>query len=121
MDYPPIRRIPHIGELLRDKNIVLWGEDAASARGFTQVPNFLLRSNKLSAGDKMTFAMLLSYAWQNDYCFPGQERLATDMGLDQRSVRRHLKSLQTAGLLAIQRRGQGKTNIYELNLKPKRV
>ena len=27
----------------------------------------------------------------------------------------------TAGLLAIQRRGQGKTNIYELNLKPKRI
>lgn len=121
MDYPLIRRIPHIGEFLRDKNIVLKGADAASARGFTQVPNFLLRSSKLSAGDKMTFAMLLSYAWQNDYCFPGQERLATDMGLDQRSVRRHLKSLQTAGLLAIQRRGQGKTNIYELNLKPKRI
>ena len=121
MDHQPIRRIPHIGELLRDKNIILKGADAASARGFTQVPNFLLRSSKLSAGDKMTFAMLLSYAWQNDYCFPGQERLATDMGLDQRSVRRHIKSLQTVGLLAIQRRGQGKTNIYELNLKPKRI
>ena len=78
-------------------------------------------TNWLSAGDKVTFAMLLSYAWQNDYCFPGQERLATDMGLDQRSVRRHLKSLQTTGLLAIQRRGQGKTNIYELNLKPRRI
>jgi len=113
--------VRRLGDFIKDKNIVLRGADAATARGFTQVPNFLLKSSKLSSGDKMTFAMLLSYAWQNDYCFPGQERLAKDMGLDQRSVRRHLKSLQGAGLLEIQRRGQGKTNIYELNLKPKHI
>jgi hypothetical protein len=29
---------------------------------------------------QLTYAMLLSYAWQNDHCFPGQERLAKDMG-----------------------------------------
>src|SRR5712691_9861563 len=76
----------HIGEILKDRNIILKGADAATAKGFTQVPNFLLKSNKLSAGDKMTFAMLLSYAWKNDFCFPGQERLAQDMGLSDRSV-----------------------------------
>jgi DNA-binding transcriptional ArsR family regulator len=111
-----------IGDILkRDRNIILKGADAASRGGFTQVPNFLLKSKKLSAGDKMTFAMLLSYAWQNDYCFPGQERLAQDLGLTDRSVRTHLKSLEGSGLLAIKRRGQSKTNIYELNLKPKRL
>ena len=47
----------------------------------------------------MTFAMLLSYAWQNDYCFPGQERLGEDLGLTDRSVRTHLKSLEANGLL----------------------
>ena len=35
---------------------------------------------------------------------------------DERSVRRNLKSLEANGLLAIQRRGLGKTNVYELNL-----
>ena len=109
-----------IGALIKDRNIILKGADAATARGFTQVPNFLLRSNKLSAGDKLAFAMLLSYAWQNDFCFPGQQRLAQDLGLTDRSVRTHLKSLETNGLLVIRRRGQGKTNIYELNLKPRR-
>jgi biotin operon repressor len=110
----------HIGDILKERNIILKGADIATAQGFTQVPNFLLKSKTLSAGDKMTFAMLLSYAWQNDYCFPGQERLAKDLGLSDRSVRTHLKSLQAQGLLAIKRRGQGKTNIYELNLTPKR-
>src|SRR5438552_18820098 len=108
----------HIGDILNQerKNIILKGADAASRGGFTQVPNFLLKSKTLSSGDKMTFAMLLSYAWQNDYSFPGQQRLAQDLGLSDRSVRTHLKSLEVNGLLAIRRRGQGKTNIYELNL-----
>jgi hypothetical protein len=113
-------RTRSIGEIIKDRNIILRGADAATAMGFTQVPNFLLKSMKLSSGDKITFAMLLSYAWQNDYCFPGQQRLARDMGLDERSVRRHLKSLEIDGLLAIRQRGQGKTNIYELHLKPRR-
>lgn len=117
MEYAQAR---HIADVLKsERNIILKGADAASAQGFTQVPNFLLKSKALSAGDKMTFAMLLSYAWQHDYCFPGQARLADDLGLDERSVRRHLTALQANGLLSIERRGQGKTNVYILNLKPK--
>jgi len=108
-----------IGAILKDRNIILKGADAASARGFTQVPNFLLKSKKLSSGDKMTFAMLLSYAWQNDFCFPGQVRLGQDLGLHETNVRKHLKSLEANGLLEITRRGQGKTNIYTLILTVK--
>jgi hypothetical protein len=43
----------HIGDLLRDKNIVLKGADVLSQRGFTQVPNHVLRSDKISAGAKL--------------------------------------------------------------------
>lgn len=110
----------HIADILKERNIILRGADAATRGGFTQVPNFLLKSKNLSAGDKLAFAMLLSYAWQNDHCFPGQKRLAADMGLHETNVRKHLKSLEANGLLAIRRRGQGKTNIYTLTLKPKR-
>src|SRR3989440_5777419 len=105
------RQQRHIGDILKERNIILKGADAASAKGFTQVPNFLLKSKKLSAGDKMTFAMLLSYAWQNDFCFPGQVRLGEDLGLHETNVRKHLKSLEANGLLSIKRPGQRKTNI----------
>ena len=119
MEYSEMRPI---GEIIkRDRNIILKGADIATRGGFTQVPNFLLKSKKLTAGDKMTFAMLLSYAWQNDYCFPGQVRLGQDLGLHETNVRKHLKALEAIGLLSIQRRGQGKTNIYELNLKPRKL
>jgi biotin operon repressor len=62
-----------------------------------------------------------NYAWQNDYCYPGQKRLTEDMGLHETNVRKHLKSIEAAGLLSITRRGQGKTNIYALNLKPRKL
>jgi DNA-binding MarR family transcriptional regulator len=110
-----------IGDIIRrERNIILKGADVATHGGFTQVPNFLLKSKNLSAGDMLAFAMLVSYTWQNDYCFPGQQRLAEDMGLHETNVRKHLKSLEANGLLSITRRGQGKTNIYTLHLKPRK-
>lgn len=118
MDFAPARSF---GEILKDRNIILRGADAATEKGFTQVPNFLLRSAKLSPGDKMTFAMLLSYAWHNDFSFPGQARLGRDLGLSDRSVRTHIRSLESHGLLKVQQRGQGRTNIYELFMKPGRL
>ena len=68
-----------IGEIIREKNITLNTSDPVARGGFTQVPNFILRDGSISIGAKVTYAMFLSYAWHNESCFPGQERLATDM------------------------------------------
>ena len=46
----------------------------------------------------------------------GQERLATDMGVTDRSVRTYLQELATQQFLTIKQRGLGKPNLYELNL-----
>lgn len=105
-----------IGELLKERSIVLKGADALSAQGFTQVPNHVLRSGDITPGGKLAYAMLLSYAWQNDFCFPGQERLAKDMGVTDRSVRTYLQELETKGFLTIKRQGLGKPNLYELDV-----
>ena len=63
--------------------------------------------------------MLLKYAWQDNFCFPGQERLAKDMGVTDRSVRTYLQELEKADFVAIKQRGLGKVNLYELNLRVK--
>src|SRR6266536_2045903 len=93
-----------IGELMRERNIVLKGADILTTRGFTQVPNHVLDNAKLSPGAKLTYAMLLKYAWQNDYCFPGQETLAQDMGVTDRSVRTYLQELEHHQFVGIKRR-----------------
>ncbi len=109
-----------IGEIL-EQNITLNTLDPVSAGGFTQVPNFILRDSQLSIGAKLTYAMFLSYAWHNDRCFPGQERLADDMGMSRTSVTAFIGELEKRGFIAIQRRGQGKTNLYTVNFQVKKA
>lgn len=106
-----------LSELTRfqdQQNIILQGFDPVSAGGFTQVPNFLLKNPKLSAMAKVVYAMLLSYAWNNNRVFPGQERMAEDIGTSQPTIHRASQELEQEGWLEIQRRGQGKTNVYIL-------
>ena len=105
----------------RYKNIILDGFDPVAAAGFTQVPNVILKSTDLSVGAKLAYALLLSYAWHNDFCFPGQETLAEDMGAGKRSVVRYIDELERKDFVSIKRQGLGKPNIYKLSarVKPK--
>jgi len=63
------------------------------------------------------FRQALSYAWHNDSCFPGQDRLSADMGMTRPRVTQLIAELQKKGLITIQRRGQGKTNVYRVHFK----
>jgi biotin operon repressor len=108
--------LTHIKDILAQKTIILEGADVLSARGFTQVPNYVLESARLSAGAKLTYAMLLKYAWENDYCFPGQDRLAADMGVSRQTANKYIQELQKKEYIQIKRQGQGRPNVYTLKL-----
>ncbi len=104
------------------ENIVLEGFDPVAAGGFTQIPNILLNTPDLTANAKIVYAKLLSYAWNNGRVFPGQERMAEEIGSSQPTIARAIAELEQQGWLEIQRRGQGKTNIYILKhtVKPRK-
>ena len=109
-----------VGELLKEKNLLLDTLNPVLQGGFTQIPNFILKDSKLSVGAKVAYAMFLSYAWHNDSCFPGQDRLAEDMGLTRVRVTQLIGELEQSGLITIQRRGQGKTNLYTIHFQVRR-
>ena len=117
-----IKCMEHIGNRISQiaRNIEIVGADPVTRHGFTQVPNFILTKPNLSVGAKLAYAMLLKYAWDNDACFPGQLKLAEDMGAGERSIRTYLKELETAGILEIEQRGLGRTNLYRLHLTIKK-
>ena len=112
----------HIAPQLQniEQNIKLNTADPIALHGFTQLPNFILRDPGLSIGAKTTYALFLSYAWHNNFCFPGQDKLAKDIGMSIGSVNAFIKELESCGLIEITRRGQGKTNLYTINFVVKK-
>ena len=104
----------HIGDILRERNIKLATNDPITRGGFTQVPNFILKDANISLGAKVAYSLLLSFYWHNNEVFPGQNRLAQHMGMSVSRVNEFIKELETSGFIQITRRGQGKTNLYEL-------
>ncbi len=108
-----------LGEIkaFKDRNLQLRGADIATQRGWTGVPNFILESKEISIGAKLTYAMLLKYARELDECFPGQDRLAVDMGTSRQSVNTYIGELSQVGLITVQRRGQGRPNLYVIHIK----
>lgn len=109
-----MERLSTIGRFQAHQNIILHGFDPVSAGGFTQVPNCLLDQTDLSFAAKVVYAKLLSYAWFNNKVFPGQETMAEEIGTSQPTVTRSIQELEEHGWLEVQRRGQGKTNLYVL-------
>lgn len=106
-----------LANILQKHTVVVLNE--ALKHGFTQLPNFVLKDRKLSFGARLAYAVLLSYAWNEDSCFPGQARMARDLGTADRSVRRFLDELRRSGYISWKRQGLNKPNIYYiLNFKP---
>lgn len=104
-------------QAFRDRNLILRGADIATQRGWTGMPNFILETDQISVGAKLTYAMLLKYAREMEECFPGQDRLARDMGTTRQSVNTYIGELKRAGLISVKRRGQGRPNLYTVHLK----
>jgi len=88
--------------------------DKSLKRGFAQVPRIILKADNLSRNAKCLYALLLDYAWQKDSCFPGQDKLANDLCVSMRTIRRDLIELKQFGLIDWHQRGKNKTNIYYL-------
>jgi DNA-binding MarR family transcriptional regulator len=109
-----------VKNILEKNTIVVLNE--ALKQGFTQLPRYILKDKKLSFGARLTYAVLLSYAWQDDSCFPGQDKIAGDLGVSRQAVNGYLTELKDNEYINWERRGLGKTNIYYiLDYKPLKI
>lgn len=99
-----------LGNLLQRNTIVV--QDEAIKHGFTQLPNFVLRDKELSAWARLAYAVLLSYAWQEGSCFPGQQRMADDLGITVQYLRKALSELKERNYIDWKRQGLTKPNVY---------
>lgn len=72
----------------------------------------MLYARNLSRDAKLLYAVLLGYAWQEQRCFPGYQRLCADLDASENTVRTWMRELEDSHLISQCRRGQGRTNLY---------
>ena len=89
-------------------------ESDVEQRGFTTLPNVVLTDATLTVQARLTYAILRHYAWQEEKCWPGQAALAGLLCCSERSLRSYIAELALRGLVKVERRGQGRTNVYIL-------
>lgn len=101
-----------------------WGE-AVAARGFAQVPNYLLLLNRfldegsrLSPVENLVLIQLVGTWWKKEEKpFPSIKTLAVRCGVSDRQMQRSINSLVSKGLLVrVKRRTKGiiASNSYDL-------
>ncbi len=80
--------------------------------GFAQIPRPVLRAKGLSLKAKVVYTILLDYAWNNDFVFPGQPTMAAELDTSVDTVQRALQELKAYGLVDWKQQGLNKPNIY---------
>lgn len=89
---------------------------------FTQVEDCVIRNPMISRNARLLYVHILSYDFGQGSCFPGQERLAVEMGFaDERSIRDLLNELRGAGLISWKQNGFNLPNTYSIEEIPKRI
>ena len=117
-----------IGSTLRERFDRIVVENEMLRAGFAAFPYLVLRDVRLSVGGRLAYAILLMYAWQEKSCFPGQQRMALDMGISSRHLRRYLTELRDLGYITWRKVMPWGTNTYvlhdvrsKLHAEPKRT
>jgi Helix-turn-helix domain len=82
--------------------------------GFASFPYLVMEDKRLTIGARFTYAFLLKYAWQAGSCFAGQEKMAHEMGVSERHLRRFLTELQEVGYIKVERKDKRYNNTYVL-------
>jgi hypothetical protein len=88
--------------------------DQRLAQGFTQIPNIVLRDRRLTAGEKVVYGLLLSFAWGKEHAFPSHATLAACLGASVDTVQRDLQALAQKGFVRWERRGRTVPNVYTI-------
>jgi hypothetical protein len=107
-----------IGDGLKQRYDQIVIQNQMLKAGFASLPYMVMRDTGLSLGARLTYAFLLMYAWQEGSTFAGQVKMAADMGISERHLRRYLTELKDEGYIAIEREDKRYNNTYVLLDKP---
>lgn len=89
--------------------------DPTLRHGFTSIPNKVLFASGLSMFAKCLYYILPSFAWQDNECWPGQNKLSKAAGCHVNTIEKYLKELRDYGLISWKRQGLNLPYIYYMH------
>lgn len=92
--------------------------------GFTMIPDWLVESSTISLHDYAVLIVLMKHARSTGQCHPGFATIAAQARVSRDTVMRALRSLESRGLISVERRRVGRKNLpnrYTLHVEPSRV
>src|SRR5215211_873724 len=101
-----------IGQFVKNRVAQIVVENEMLRAGFAALPYIVLKDTSLSLGARLSYAVLLMYAWQEGATFAGQVKMAADVGVSERQLRDYLQELQLGGYIRIKRQGLNRPNLY---------
>jgi hypothetical protein len=101
-----------VGALLKQRYDQIVFESEMLKAGFAAFPYIVLTDIRLSPGARVAYGVLLKYGWQERACFPGQKKMAADIGVGERQVRNYLTELVSYEYIRIKRQGLNRPNLY---------
>ncbi len=72
--------------------------------GFVMLSHVITLDPELSDGAYRTYATYIMYAQQNDKCWPGRDRMASDRQKGEATITRHNQELESLGYITRERR-----------------
>jgi len=85
---------------------------------FFKLPQALTTRRDLTSSDKLLYAVLADRMGDSGKCWPGVRTLAGQTGLCRDAVADSVARLERAGVIQVERRGPGQTNVYRPTEQP---
>ncbi len=82
------------------------------------IPDALIAYRGINAAEKICLARLYRYCGKSQSCWPSQEELATELGVEERTVRLYIQHLEEDGFIQTSQRGLRETNLYSMVWHP---
>src|SRR5690554_3106445 len=90
----------------------------ADSHGWSSVPNWVIRSDKLHGSEKLLYIALLNRSNSKGECWPSLATLEKEVGVSRNTILKKLRALESKGLIRRVKRkgsdGRDLSNVYKV-------
>ena len=74
----------------------------------------LAQRRDLTGTTKIIYSIIVNHMGNNGQCWPGYRKLGKEAGVDKETAQKSVEQLSDKGLLDVEKRGSGSSNLYRL-------